>query len=146
MHLVVINPIKRVAMTHLSRAVLWFRLALHHLQSELPLSRFQTPRTYFLLSTITQDDYSSPFIHRKLYSGSSADVSVMAKSGIAVCCASAYENANSVEFVSKFIITEQEHLVHTFVSFSILFSILSFHVMELEALRSSLHPASLLLY
>lgn len=66
---------------------------------------------------LLQDDYRSPFIHRKLYSGSYTDMSVMAKSGIAVCCAAAYENENSAKFVSKFIITERERLVHTFVSF-----------------------------
>lgn len=66
---------------------------------------------------LLQDDYHSPFIHRKLYSGAYTDMSVMAKSGMAVCCAAAYENENSAKFVSKFIITERERLVHTFVSF-----------------------------
>lgn len=65
---------------------------------------------------LLQEDYRSPFIHRKLCSGSYTDMSVMAKSGMAVCCAAAYENENSAKFVSKFIITERERLVHTFVS------------------------------
>lgn len=65
---------------------------------------------------LLQNDYRSPFIHRKLYSGSSTEMSVMAKSGIAVYCATAYENENSAKFVSKFIITERERLFHPLVS------------------------------
>lgn len=75
---------------------------------------------------LLQDDYHSPFMHLKLYSGSYADMSVMAKSGMAACCASAYENSNSIGFVSKFIIKERERLVHTFVSFPMLYSTLHF--------------------
>lgn len=69
---------------------------------------------------LLQDDYRSPFIHHTLYSGSYTDMSVMAKSGMAVCCASAFESASSIKFVSKFIITERERIVHTFVSLSLL--------------------------
>lgn len=73
---------------------------------------------------LLQDDYRSPFIHHKLYPSSCANMSSMTKSGMAICCASAYEDPNSVEFVSKFIIAERERFVHTFVSLPMLYSIL----------------------
>lgn len=92
--------------------------------SSIGVDTQQVPNTKDLLSIVNdysrlllQDDYRSPFIHRKLYSGSYTDMSVMAKSGMAVCCAAAYGNENGAKFVSKFIITERERLVHTFVSF-----------------------------
>lgn len=91
--------------------------------SSIGVDTQQIPDTKGLLSIVNdysrlllQDDYRSPFIHHKLYSGSYTDMSVMAKSGMAVCCAAAYRNENSAKFVSKFIITERERLVHTFVS------------------------------
>lgn len=92
--------------------------------SSIGVDTQQIPNTKELLSIVNdysrlllQDDYRSPFIHRKLYSGSYTDMSGMAKSGMAVCCSAAYGNENSAKFVSKFIITERERLVHTFVSF-----------------------------
>lgn len=94
------------------------------LSSSIGVDTQRIPNTKDLLSIVNdysrlllQDDYRSPFIHRKLYSGSYTDMSVMAKSAMAVCCAAAYVNENSAKFVSKFIITERERLVHTFVRF-----------------------------
>lgn len=78
--------------------------------SSIGVDTQQPPNTKELLSIVNdysrlllQDDYRSPLIHRKLYSGSYTDMSGMAKSGMAVCCAAAYGNENSAKFVSKFI-------------------------------------------
>lgn len=69
-------------------------------------------------------------------------MSVMANFGVAVCCVSAYENANSIKSVSKFVIMCREVSGRIFVS--LLF--LGFHVMSLEALRFTIHSASLFVH
>ena len=63
-----------------------------------------------------QDDYRSPFVHHKLYQDSHSDMTVMSKSRMAICCASAHRNKSSAQFVSKAVAAERERLIHDFVS------------------------------
>ncbi|KAI9753499.1 MAG: hypothetical protein M4579_005131 [Chaenotheca gracillima] len=67
---------------------------------------------------VATDGYRSPFVHHKLYRGAHADMTMMAKSTMAICCASAFGNQGNTRFVRKAVAAEQERLVRDFHLFS----------------------------
>ncbi|MCJ1439062.1 hypothetical protein MMC27_008453 [Xylographa pallens] len=60
---------------------------------------------------LLEEDYKSPFIHRKLYRSANHDMTLMAKSNMAICCASALGNVDSAPYIVKAISAERERLI-----------------------------------
>ena len=93
--------------------------------------------------SLLRDDFASPFLHRSLYDEDVPDMTTLAKTSMAVCCASATETADGAHFARRAMDVERQRLIQSYPSYLCMQQWDALHAMLLYGileLRSSLSP------